>query len=152
MASPQSSDKLLSNLAITQYDFDPDADTAVDVAWVDMRDFENFAFSFFRTVGTSALDTVKILANADSAGGGTDVEIKTWTNAAFGDPDAVGDYAFGECTAEEIAQEASDAGIANVRYVSVQLEFATSTDEAVVTYVRGGAKRAYDGLSANSIA
>lgn len=151
MASSQSSDKLLSNLAITQYDFDPDGTSAVDVAWVDMRDFENFAFSFFRTVGTSDV-TVKIIANAESDGGGTDVEIKTWTNATFGDPDATGDYAFGECTAEEIAQEAADAGVENVRYVSVNLTFGTGTDEAVVTYIRGGCKRAYDGLSANSIA
>jgi len=151
MASPQSSNLLLSQMKITQYDFDPDGTSAVDVAWVDMRDFENFAFSFFRTVGTSDV-TVKILANSSSTGGGTDVEIKSWTNATFGDPDAVGDYAFGECTAQEIAQEAADAGVADVRYVSVNLTFGTGTDEGVVTYIRGGAKRKYDGLTANSIA
>lgn len=151
MASPQASKKLLSQLAITQYDVDPAGDTtsAFDIAWVDMRDFENFAFSFFRTIGTGDV-TVKILGNAQADGSGTDVEIKSWTNATFGDPDAVGDYAFGECTAEEIAQEAADAGVENVRYVSVNIAFTTGTDEAVVTYVRGGGRK-YDGLSANLI-
>lgn len=151
MASPQSSNHLLSQLKITQYDLDPDATTATDVAWVDMRDFENFAFSFFRTVGTSDV-TITILANSSSTGGGTDVEVKSWTNATFGDPDAVGDYAFGECTAQEIAQEAADAGVADVRYVTVNVTFGTGTDEAVITYIRGGAKRKYDDLTVNSIA
>lgn len=151
MASPQASDKLLSSLAITHYDFDPDGTSATDVAWVDMRDFENFAFSFLRTIGTSDV-TVTILANAASDGSGTDVTVKSWTNATFGDPDAAFDYAFGECTAEEIAQEAADAGVDNARYVSVNLTFATGTDEAVVTYIRGGCKRCYDGLTSNSIA
>ena len=97
MASPQTSNHLLSQLKITHYDLDPDATSATDVAWVDMRDFENFAFSFFRTIGTSDV-TITILANSSSTGSGTDVEIKSWTNTTFGDPDAVGDYAFGQCT------------------------------------------------------
>lgn len=150
MASSQSSDKFFQNVKITQYDFDPDGTSAVDVAWVDMRDFGGFSFSFFRTVGTSDV-TVKILANSASDGSGTDVEVKAWTNATFGDPDAVGDYAFGECTAEEIIQTAITAGT-TARYVTVNLTFATGTDEAVVTYIRTKPRFAYDGLTANSIA
>src|SRR5688500_7172668 len=120
MASAQASDKLLSNLKITSYDFDPDVTTAVGVAWVDMRDFENIAFQFIRTVGTSDV-TVTVLATAESDGSGTDVEIKSLTNAAFGDPDAAFDYAFVECTAEEIAHLAEAAGVANARYVTLNL-------------------------------
>ena len=51
---------ILSELAITQYDFDPDATTATDIAWVDARDIMGMAFAFFRTVGTSAL-TILVL-------------------------------------------------------------------------------------------
>jgi DUF971 family protein len=145
MASTVTTAKLSQNLKITQYDFDPDGTSAVDVAWVDMRDFGVFMFSFFRTVGTSDV-TVKIYANSASDGSGTDVEVKSWTNAAFGDPDLLGDYAFGECTAEEIAALGSD-----LRYVSVNLTFATGTDEAVVTYIRGNPRFSYSGLSANNI-
>lgn len=147
MASPQASQKLLSNLKVTHYDFDPDATTATDVAWVDMRDYENFAASFFRTVGTGGI-TYKILANAKADGSGTDVVIKQGSAV----PDAAGDYAFLECTAEEIAQEAADAGVSGARYVSLNITFATATDEGVVTYIRGGARHAGKDLTADSIA
>lgn len=150
MASAQASNKLISNIAVTSYDFDPDTTNAVDVAWVDMRDFHNILFQFIRTVGTSDV-TVKVLANDKADGSGTDVEIKALTNAQFGDPDAFLDYAFVECTAEEIAHEAAKVGV-NARYVSLNLAFGTGTDEAVVTYIRGGAKRAHDALTVNSIA
>lgn len=147
MASSQSSDKLLSNLKVTHYDFDPDATTATEIEWVDMRDFENIAVSFFRTVGTGTL-SMTIVANSASDGGGTDVTIKADPALA---PDAVGDYIFLECTAEEIAHLAEAAGV-EARYVTAVCTFGTGTDEGVVTYIRGGAKRAYDGLTANSIA
>jgi len=146
MASTQASDSILQNIKVTQYDFDPDSTSATDVAWVDMRDFGKFAFSFFRTVGTSDV-TVQILANSESDGSGSDVVVKTWTNSAFGDPDAVGDYAFGECSSEELASLGS-----TLRYVTVNLAFGTGTDEAVVTYIRTDPRWAYDGLTANSIA
>lgn len=142
--------KLSEVLKVTHYDFDPDVTTAVDVAWVDMRDFDRILFSFFRTVGTSDV-TVQVLGNAQSNGGGTDVTIKTATNAAFGDPDAVGDYAFIEASADEIVAAGKAAGI-DVRYVSLNLALATGTDEAVVTYVRGGPKFPADSLTANVIA
>lgn len=144
MASGQSSDKLLSNLAITHYDFDPDGTDAVDVGWVDMRDFSHFACSFFRTVGTSALDTFTIIANPESDGSGTDVNVKT--HAVGSEPNALGDYLFLECTAEEIGALGS-----TLRYVSAACEFATGTDEGVVTYIRKG-KRSYDALSADTVA
>ena len=55
-----------------------------------------------------------------------------------------------ECNVQQMAQEAADSGN-DVRYVSVSAEFATATDEGVVTYIRS-ATRAYDGLTADSIA
>lgn len=140
--------KLTSALNITQYDFDPDATSAVDVAWVDMKDFESFLVSFFRTVGTSAL-TFKILANTAANGSGTDVVVKTVTPAAA--PDAVGDYVFAEVTASEVQAAAAAAGIKNVRYVSANLTVATGTDEGVVTYVLGGGLKQL-GLTADVVA
>jgi len=148
MASPQASEKIKSRMAVTATDFDPDATTATEISWVDMRDFEFFLCSFFRTIGTGTF-AMTIIGNAESDGSGTDVALKTFAGDA---PDAVGDYVFLEVTAEEIAQEASDAGVANARYVTAVCTFGTNTDEGVVTYVRSGPKRAYTGLTADVVA
>ena len=55
-------------------------------------------------------------------------------------------------SAEEIAQEAADAGVSNARYVSANLTLQNAADENVVVYIRGQAKRAYDGLTADVVA
>ena len=123
--------KLRSQLKVTQYDFDPDATTATDIGWVDAQDFDGLLVSFFRTVGTSAL-TFLIVGNTAADGSGTDTTIKTITLAA--QPNAVGDYAFGEVTRGEIMQAAADAGV-EIRGVSAVLTLATATDEGVVTYI-----------------
>lgn len=143
MPSSQDNQKIRSRMKVTQYDFDPDGTDAVDVAWVDMRDFGRFLASFFRTVGTSDLDTFRIIANSASDGSGTDVVVRSKTV----DPDAVGDYVFIECTAQELAALGDD-----LRYVSLQVEFATGTDEGVVTYIRSDPRFAYDELTADAVA
>ena len=150
MASPVSHEHLSSCLAVRSYDFDPDTTSAVDVAWVDMRDFSNFLVGFMRTVGTSNLDTFKIIANSASDGSGTDVEIVA--HAVGSEPDAVEDQLYLECSAEQIAQEGADAGIEDLRYVSAQVKFATATDEGVVTYIRKASRHKYDGLTADVVA
>lgn len=123
---------LKAALAVTQYDFDPDATSATDIEWVDMRDYSSILIGFFRTVGSSAL-TFKILANDASDGTGTDVTVKTVSPDAA--PDAVGDHVWYEVNASEIRQACEDAGV-DGRYVTANLAFATGTDEGVVTYVR----------------
>lgn len=145
MSSPN---KLSSEIKVTGYDFDPDATTATEIGWVDMRDFDSLLVAIQRTVGTSAL-TLKIMGNPASNGGGTDVDIVSKTFAA--QPDAVGDIAFLETDAREIAQKAAAAGVVGVRYVTAVVSAATATDEAVVTYIRRG-KRQYDGLTSDIIA
>lgn len=140
--------QLRSSLAVTQYDHDPDGTGAVDVAWVDMRDYNAILIAFFRTVGTSDL-TFTVLANSASDGSGTDVTVKTKTISS--QPDAVGDYVFEEVTAEEIAQSATDAGETGVRYVSANLTLATGTDEGVVTYIRRGIRN-YRDQTADTVA
>src|SRR5712691_755264 len=109
MASPKSSTHLFSRLKIKSYDFDPNATSATDVGWVDMRDYTHFGVSLFRSVGSNTVTSFAILANSASDGSGTDVTIKS--HAIGSAPDAVGDQIFLECTAEEIMQEANDAGV-----------------------------------------
>src|SRR4249920_3018440 len=126
MASPQSSEHIFSRLKIKSYDFDPDSSSATDVGWVDMRDFTHFAAVLFRSVGTHTVTSFSLLANSASDGSGTDVTVKS--HAIGSAPDAVGDQIFLECTAEEIMQEANDAGV-TARYVSANIALNTSTDE-----------------------
>lgn len=135
---------LTERLKVTQYDFDPDGTSAVDVAWVDITNVSRLLISFFRTIGTSAL-TFTVLGNAQSNGGGTDRTIKTVTLTGV-QPDAVGDYTFAEVSREEIIAVNED-----IKYVSANLTFATGTDEAVVTYVRE-MMTGITGNTANSIA
>jgi hypothetical protein len=120
---------LTERLKVTQYDFDPDATTATDIAWVDITNVSRILISFFRTVGTSDL-TFLVLGNSQSNGGGTDRTIKTVTLTGV-QPNAVGDYTFAEVSREEIIATNED-----IKYVSANLAFGTNTDEGVVTYVR----------------
>lgn len=149
MASSVSTDKLFTTHAIASYDFDPDSTAATDVAWVDLRDYSNFAVVAMTSATTgNGPVAFKILANSDSAGGGTDVEVKA--HAVASAPDAVGDYLVLECTAEEIAELASDNSSA-LRYVSANIAMKNAADEAVVTYIRTGARFQHDGMTADYI-
>lgn len=147
MAVATDSNKILANLAIQNYDFDPGASTVTEIAWVDMRDFSNFAAAFTRTIGTSAV-TFDIIANDQSDGSGTDTVIKT--HAVASEPNALMDQIWLECTADEIGA----GGTGPARYVTARASVATITDEAVITYVRDtrGGRFAHDGLTADIIA
>jgi len=137
--------KFLANNNVTQYDHDPDNADANAVAWVPMRDYETFVAGLFRSVGTGANDTVKIQAATDSSGtNATDV-----ISYSGDDPDAVGDVIWLETDAAEI-QGASDTYA--FTHVALVVEFATGTDEAVVTYIRSGANFAGDNETADSVA
>lgn len=141
--------RFLANHAMRQYEFDPDSADPVDVAWVPFRDFFGLVVTFFRTIGTGAVDGFKILANTKEDGSGTDVVVKAHALAA--QPDAVGDQIHLEVLAEEVRQACTDAGVVPAG-VSVQIEFATATDEGVVTYVRWGPRFAKSGLTADIVA
>jgi hypothetical protein len=134
--------KIASEIKVTHYDFDPDVITPVAAAWVDMRDFSKFMASFFRTVGTSA---VTMIIQASAAANGANPETIV-TKTVSAEPNAVGDYIFAECMAQQIAQVGSETGKA-LRYVSATISVATNTDEGVVTYVMSGARFPADGLT-----
>jgi len=145
MASSVTTDYLSSQLKVAMYDFDPDETTHTDVNWSDMRDFGAVMTMLFRSIGTGAVAAFSIVANADSAGGGTDATVKT--HALGTAVDAVGDFVFLEALASEIVNLATD-----LRYVSANASLATGTDECVFTYVFGLPRFAYGGLTADTIA
>lgn len=134
----------MSQVAITAYDLDPDESTATEVGWVAMQDFDWIICSFIRTVGTGALDVFKIQAATAAAGtGATDVV----SHAVANEPNAVADIIHLEATSDMILEALADA-----THVSVVAELATSTDEAVVTYTRGGPSFPQTGLCAEVVA
>jgi hypothetical protein len=147
--SVQATNRFRANNAVKLYDFDPDGVNPVDVAWVPFKDFFGFLVGFFRTIGVGAVDGFKILANTAEDGSGTDVVVKA--HALASQPDAVGDQVWLEVTAEEVRQACTDAGVVPAA-VSASVEFATGTDEGVVTYIRWGPRFAKDGLTADVVA
>lgn len=144
MASTLDSQKFASRNKVNMYDFDPGGTSAVDVAWVDLRDYEGIHVSAMLSVGSSAISSFKLLGNSQSNGGGSDVELKV---SSVTTADAVGDTIHLEVTAEEMAALGTD-----LRYVSASIACGTATDECVVTYVRYGAKRATADLTDSVIA
>lgn len=145
-----SSDKLGSNIAVYVYDHDPDDSGAQDVEWKDMRDFNSFMAIFFHSVGTGTISEFDLLGNAQSAGTGTDLTLKS--HALGSNPDAVGDYLFLEVTASEIAQLDTSTITGDVRYVTASVDMDTSTDEAVVIYIFGNPRFRHDGLCTDVVA
>ena len=140
--------KILANNSIDIHDIDPDDTDVHVVAWVDMRDFEQFAIAFFKTIGTGAIDTFRISASELAAGAGDTAVILTGT----ANPNAVGDIAYLEIGAEELAQAAVDNGFTNgLRFVTLEVEFATGTDEAVAAYILSSPRWAEDNLTVDVI-
>lgn len=140
----------LSNNKVTQYDHDPGSTAAVDIAWVDMKDYSEITISTFASALTGAgCNAFTILANSESNGSGTDATVAT--HAIGSAPDAVGDYLFLSVSAEMIrAVETSSTG--QLRYVSASITCANAADEQVVTYIRSEPRFAKDGLTADVVA
>ena len=153
MAVTTASEKIGSRLFVKAYDHDPGATTAVlaspdggtTIRYLDMKDYENFGVMVRPTIAAGALTLVDIVASADVAFTSPTVIKTSGTVAA----DALNDVVWLECTAEEVAQAATDAGAA-LRYVAARLTNATGTDEADVIYV-GVPKRPAPGLTATLI-
>lgn len=154
MAVTTASEKIGSRLFVKSYDHDPGSTSAIiaspdggtTVRYLDMKDYEAFGVMARPTiVGGSGLTKVEIIASA-SAAMTTETVIKDSGTVAADSPN---DVVFLECTAEEVAQAATDAGVA-LRYVAARLTQATNTDEANVTYI-GVPRRPVSGLTATTI-
>lgn len=152
MASSVATDKFACNNKVEMFHHAPaDAATeqsvkqgATTTTWKDLRDYDGF-FVMAMTgllVGNGMIE-LSIYA-AEDASGTNATEIKTTGAVAA---DAVGDYVYVECSAEEIAHVGEAAGY-DLRYVAGYIDCHHNDDEIEVVYIRTGAKRAADGLTA----
>lgn len=138
--------KLASNLKVTSY-LSGDASSAKDIGWVDMRDYTHILVTATAAALTgTGVTAMSIIANSDSAGGGTDVTLAT--HAVGSAPDAAGDM----LVLEADMAVAAASTTADLRYVSVKLTCDNAADNIVVTYIRGGARFAQDELTTDVVA
>ncbi len=154
MASALSTENIGATLFIKSYDHDPGATTAVlaspdggtTIRYADMKDYEWFGVEARPTiVGGNGITKLEIVASASTAFSSVVVVKETAAIQA----DSLNDTVFLECTAEEVSQLASDAGV-DYRYVAARLTNATNTDEANVCYI-AKPRRCYSGLTATAI-
>lgn len=143
MVATSGADVFRSENTVKMYDFDPNATTVTNIAWVPLANFKRLTAGFFRTIGTSNV-TFDIAAATDSSGSGA---VAIVTHAVASQPDAVGDQIFLECTADQ-AHEV----LATATHVSARVSVATNTDEGVVLYIRSEPRFAYSGLTPDVIA
>ena len=139
--------KLATTLLVQSYIVDPDATTPTNVAWVPSYKYDGALFQFLRVTGTSDL-TMVVLANTEEDGSGTDIIVATKTFAA--QPDAAGDTVVIEVGSQDIADAAERAGL-KARGLSLNLAFATDTDDGVAVYVLDS-NRGCDELTADVVA
>jgi len=152
MASSVSTDLMACRQKIEMYHHAP-ADAATEqsvksgastTTWSDMRDYARFGVGAMSTVLTgNGLIELSIYAAEDDSGTNA-TEIKTSGTIAA---DAAGDWAFEECTAEEIAHIGEENSY-DLRYVAAYVDCHHNDDEVSVVYIRDGAKRAADALTA----
>ena len=155
MATAVTSQKIASMNAIESYDHDPGGTSAVVTSpdggtterWVAMRDYEFFGVLAKPTVvGGNGITLLEIVGATDDAG--SDIEVILAHAATVAD--SLNDYVWLEVTAAQINEVGKAAGH-NFTHVAARLTMATGTDEACVTYIRTGAKRAQRDLTATNI-
>ncbi len=155
MASALSVEHFGSRFKMAAYDHDPGATTATlcspdggtTIRYFDGKELRKFGVIAKPTVvGGGGLTKVEIVASATTAFSSVTVIKDSGTVAA----DALDDYVFLECTAEEVAHLAASGGV-DLRYVAARLTNATETDEVAVVYI-GEPIREYSGLTATTIA
>ena len=151
MASAISTEKFSSGTVIDVHDHDPGATTAVLLSAdggttkvpFDMSDYGGIAFLAAFTTGTD-IQKLEIVAAEDEALSTNLTVVKDSGSVAA---DALGDFVYLECTAEEIKQLG-----ANLRYASARLTMETNTDECLVTSILFNPRFAYTGLTATTVA
>lgn len=140
MASAIDTQHMRSRMIAKSFDHDPGATTAIVVSpdggttkrVVDMRDADHFMVGAMVTiVAAGGMTKLEIIASAAADMSSPVVVKDSGTIAA----DAVGDQAWQECSAEEIRQLSSEAGV-DYRYAAGRITMATATDEAVATYIQ----------------
>ncbi len=128
MASVQSVEKFFANNKVTSYQVGA-IDSATDIAWVDMADYEGIAVIATAAALTGVgITAFSLIANSDSAGGGTDATVVSHGVAVA--PDAVGDMLVLECTAEQI-REVETSATGQLRYLSAKATAAAPASSVV---------------------
>lgn len=151
MASAISTEKFASGTQIDFHDHDPgstnatllSADGGTTKVPFDMTDYGGIAFAAIYTTGTD-ITKLEIVAAEDEALTSNLTVVKDSGTVAA---DALGDFVYLECTAEEIKQLGSD-----LRYASARITMQTGTDECIVQSIRFNPRFAQSGLTATTIA
>lgn len=150
MTATKTVHKLLARANRRMVDFDPGA-TAATIVDLDpttsgeglaIREWENFLFGVFRSVGTGTLSAVEVIAGTDADLSGATVVISHALGSA---PNAVGDTIWLECDVEQIREVLDTA-----THVGLRITQAVAGDECVVSYEREG-QRAYADNTADYI-
>lgn len=134
MASTVATQHLASTLRIQPYDHDPGATSATlcspdggtTIRYWDLRDYRHFGALISPKIMGGDITLFEIVASATVAFSAVTV-VKATAVIAL---DADDDYAFLECTDDEVQYLGS-----TLRYVAARITNATGTDEAVVTYI-----------------
>lgn len=150
MASPQSSLKLFSGMFFDTRIHNPTTATTAQVLtdatslfYLDGSLYSHFGFIVAYVSGSGGIIQVEIVAAEDTAFA-TNLTVIKDTGAI--DLDAADDRIMLECSAEEIAQEGSDAGTSLLRYVSVRIDCGHADDIGLVTMI-GCPRWGYSGLT-----
>jgi hypothetical protein len=155
MASSLATQHFCARNKVEMWDHDPNGTSATVVTpdagttkrYVALRDYDGFvAVAMSSTLTGNGITLLEIVA-AEDATGTNATQIKTSGVVAC---DAVGDFVVEEATAEEINALGKASGY-DFTHVAARLTVANAADEAVVTYIRYGAKRATADLTADTI-
>lgn len=153
MASSVATDKLACNLLVEVFDHDPGStaakvtsgDGGTNEHWVDMRDHTNFAAIVVAAALTGNGPTLLEIVAAPTADE-TDSDLQVIKTSGTIAADALGDWAFLECSAEEIAHIGEAAGV-DLRYAAARITCQNAADEAIVIHL-ATPKRPHDAVTA----
>lgn len=153
MATAVTSQRIQSRMAITSYDHDPGATTAVVVSpdggttqrWVPMRDFDEFYVQVRPTIAAAnGITLLEIVGAVDVAG--TSVTVILAHAASI--TDTLDKYLGLEVNVDQI-NEVGNAASLKFTHVAARITMATNTDEANATYIRT-AKRQFRNLTVDT--
>lgn len=153
MATAVTSQKIQSRIAVTSYDHDPNATTAVVVSpdggttqrWVPMRDFDEFYVQVRPTiVGGNGVTLLEIVGATDASG----TNVTAILAHAASVTDTLDKYLGLEVNVDQINEVGNAAGL-KFTHVSARITMATNTDEANATFLRTG-KRAFRNLTVDT--
>ena len=156
MATAVTSQKLASIMAVTAYDHDPGATTAVVTSpdggttkrYVNVQNYGAFGVLAKPTIAAAnGITLLEIVAAEDATG--TNVTVVKAHAASV--TDSLDEYVWLEVTAEQIKEVGAAAGY-NFTHAAARLTMATNTDEAAVVYIRAFPRFATTGLTATNTA